>query len=141
MATFAAESPLSVDLAAVVPVAIAAVLELTAIVSTVISAVRISVPIALSAVAPVCLMAITPSTAMLPGFVTEPIAVPIAMVVPAIPGAGSDEDSIHEIARPVVAVGCAGVRIIVVVAVLTNRRLRNIRMPNHHTYRTYSNSN
>jgi hypothetical protein len=141
VAAFAVESPIRVDLAAVVPAGVAAILELPAIVPTVVAAVRVSMPIALASVTPVCIMTMAPSTAMLPGFVAEAVAVPIAMVVPAIPGARSDEDSIHEIARPVVTVGRAGVRVIIVVAVLTNRRARDIRTPNHNAYRSHSNSN
>lgn len=141
MSTFAAEAPLCAELAAIVPALIAAVLELAAIVCTVIAPVPVSMPIALSAVSPVCVMAMAPSSIMLPGLMTPAVAIPIAMVVSAVPGAGSDKDSVHEIARPVVAIGRAGVRIIIVITVLTNRRPRDIGMPNHHAYRAHSNSN
>jgi hypothetical protein len=130
-----------VDLAAAVPAGVAAVLELAAIVPTVVAAVRVSMPVAPAGVSTVCVMAMTPSTVMLPGFVTPAIAIPIAMVVSAVPRAGSDEDSVHEVARSVVAIRRAGVRIRVVVSIVTNRRPRNIRMPNDDAYRAHANSN
>ena len=44
-----------------------------------------------------------------------------AAVVPVIPGAGADEDAANEVVRAIVAVGCAGVRIVAVVTVGADR--------------------
>ena len=44
-----------------------------------------------------------------------------AAVVPVIPGAGADKDTADEVVRAVVAVGCAGVWIVAVVAVGADR--------------------
>jgi hypothetical protein len=49
--------------------------------------------------------------------VAAPVAVPMIAVVAAIPRAGADEDAAHEPVRSVIAVGGAGVRIIVVIAI------------------------
>lgn len=45
-----------------------------------------------------------------------------ATVVAVVPGAGADEDSADEVVRSVVAVWCAGVRIVAVVTVGADRR-------------------
>jgi hypothetical protein len=49
--------------------------------------------------------------------VAAPVAVSMIAVVAAIPRAGADEDAAHEPVRSVIAVGGAGVRIIVVIAI------------------------
>lgn len=49
-------------------------------------------------------------------------ATPIMRPVPAVePGAGTNEDAVHEVVRAVVAVGRAGVRIVAVVAISADR--------------------
>jgi len=45
------------------------------------------------------------------------VAVASVSVITAIPGAGADEDAADEPVRSIEAVGCAGVRIIIVVAI------------------------
>ena len=47
---------------------------------------------------------------------------PAATPAPPVPGAGTDKHSATEPLRTVVAVGCAGIRSIIVVSVLTHRR-------------------
>src|SRR5262249_21853706 len=50
------------------------------------------------------------------------VAVPVVATAPiaVIPGAGADEDAVHEVTRAVVAVGGAGVRIVAVIAIGTD---------------------
>ena len=136
------EASNAVGAAAIVEV-VAAMVAASDIASTVAAGVCPAVSLT-SVSASLAVVSIAPSVAgvrVIPTLVPPTAAIPIAMVIAVIPRAGSDEDSIHEITRSVVAVGCAGVRIIIVVAVLTNRRPRHIRMPNHNTYRANSNSN
>jgi hypothetical protein len=49
--------------------------------------------------------------------VTEPMAAPAVAITPAGPWAHAQEDAVVEISRPVKAIGCAGVRRIVIIAV------------------------
>jgi hypothetical protein len=131
----------AVEAAAIVEV-VATVVAASSIPSTVTAGVwpAVSLP---SISASMAFMPIAPSAAgvrLIPAIVPPTAAIPIAMVIAVVPRAGSDEDSVHEIARSVVAVGRAGVRRIIVVAVVTNRRPRNIRMPNHNAYGAHSDS-
>ena len=130
----------AVEAAAIVEVA--ATIAASSIPSTVIAGVCPAVSLK-SVSASMAFMSIAPSAAgvrLIPALVPPTAAIPIAMVIAVIPRAGSDEYSVHVITRSVVAVGRAGVRIIIVVAILTNRRPCNVRMPNHNAYRAHSNS-
>src|ERR1035441_1863491 len=53
----------------------------------------------------------------------------VAPASPAVPGAGTDKHSATKPLRTVVAVGCAGIRSISVVAVLTRRRPAHVARP------------
>jgi hypothetical protein len=68
-------------------------------------------------------IATTPVASASVGTVTIAPASPAAVApAPAVPGAGTDKHSATKPLRTVVAVGCAGIRSISVVAVLTRRR-------------------
>ena len=62
--------------------------------------------------------------------VNEPMPTPAVAITPAGPGAHSQEDPVIEVSRPVKTIGRAGIRRIVVVAVLANRLNTNA-YPNH----------
>jgi hypothetical protein len=131
----------AVEAAAIVEV-VAATIAASSIPSTVIAGVCPAVSL-MSVSASMAFMSIAPSAAgvrLIPALVPPTAAIPIAMVIAVIPRAGSDEDSVHEVARSVIAVRGAGVGIIIIVSILTNRRPCNVRMPNHNAYRAHSNS-
>ena len=130
----------AVEAAAIVEVA--ATIAASSIPSTVIAGVCPAVSLT-SIAASITFVSVTPSAAgvrVIPALVPPPAAIPIAMVIASGPRGGSDEYSVHVITRSVVAVGRAGVRIIIVVAILTNRRPCNVRMPNHNSHRAQSNA-
>jgi hypothetical protein len=74
--------------------------------------------IAESAAAPIAISA--PAVEAAP--VAKPAPVESVTITVVIPGAGADEESAGKPVRSIVAIGCAGIRIIRVVAVVANRR-------------------
>jgi hypothetical protein len=78
---------------------------------------------------------------MIPAIVPPTAAIPIAMVIAVIPRASSDEDSVHEITRSVIAVRGAGIGIIIIVSIRADRRSCRVPGPNCHAHRANSNSN
>lgn len=57
-----------------------------------------------------------------------------ASPISVIPRSGTDEDSPSEPVRSVIAVGCASIRIIIVVAVVTDRRSADVSRAKPYTY-------
>jgi hypothetical protein len=132
----------AVEAAAIVEV-VAATIAASSIPSTVIAGVCPAVSLK-SVSASMAFMSITPSAAgvrVIPALVPPTAAVPIAMVIAVIPRAGSDEDSVHEITRSVVAVRGAGIGTIIIVSIRADRRSCRVPGPNCHTHRANSNSN
>lgn len=62
-------------------------------------------------------------------------AIIAASVVTAIPGSGTNKHASNKVAGPVITVGCAGIRIVAVVTIRTDRR-----RPNTGVHRAYSNA-
>jgi hypothetical protein len=87
-----------------------------------ISAMIVPIPVPVPAI-------VVPVTATIPATIPEPRG-----MAPVIPRARSNEDTVYEILRPVVAVGSACIRIIVVIAIGADWRASNVRRP-------YSDSN
>jgi hypothetical protein len=90
--------------------------------------------------AAVALAGVAASIAVLPSLMTPTLTVPIAVRVAAVPRAGSDENPVRKIARSIVAIRRAGVRIVIVISVSADGRSGDIRMPNHNADRAYSDS-
>jgi hypothetical protein len=128
----------AVEAAAIVEV-VAATIAASSIPSTVIAGVCPAVSL-ISVSASMAFMSIAPSAA---GVRLIPALVPptAAMVIAVIPRPGSDEDSVHEIARSVIAVRGAGIGIIIIVSIRADRRSCRVPGPNCHTHRANSNSN
>jgi hypothetical protein len=114
----AATMGLSAAVEAVTAVELAASVEVTTA-TVAVAAVEVSAAIAAIESAPVSAATVIASTASV---TTVSAAVVAAPVISVIPGAGADEDAACEPIRPVEAVGGAGVRIIIVVAVSADRR-------------------
>src|ERR1700686_1213781 len=100
-----------------VAASISAAISCAAIVAT--SVIRMSV-ISASAVSRMAVVAI-PVIAISVVAVSA-IAIVATSVIPVIPGTGADKYAADKVARPVVTIGCAGIRGVVIVAVGADRR-------------------
>ena len=64
----------------------------------------------------------SPTVVPAAAIVSAPAIVPTATPITVIPGAGADEEATDKPARPIVAIGRASIRVIVVIAPRTHRR-------------------
>src|SRR6266851_10330128 len=104
------ETPATVEAAAAMEVTAATITVAAVEVAAVIAAIE-STSISAAAVVAISTTVITATIE------AAPVAVPMIAVVAVIPGTGADEDAAYKPVRAVVAVGGAGVWVVVVVAV------------------------
>jgi hypothetical protein len=78
---------------------------------------------------PATIAAREPFTAPSPAIKSTRSIEPAAAIESVEPRAGADKCSAHEIVRTVVAIGRAGIRRVVIIAIRANRRRPNVRRP------------
>jgi hypothetical protein len=111
---------LSAAVEAVTAAELTASMEVTATIA--VAAVEVTTAVAAIEAASIAAVTVITAAAVISATVAVSAAVVAVSVIAVEPGAGADEDAAGEPIRTVVAVGCAGVRIIIVVAISTDWR-------------------